>query len=157
MAEPNHEAPKSGTNEQPPGFDTAKLFNDFSMVFAEFKEYISYLISLELDRVKYKLAMLVMLVIAGILAFVAVLVLFVGSLLLLLLGIAGTIGFFLGNFWFGAAIVGLVFVGISSGCVLYARYYLKTHFITELAEKYAKRRQKQKERFGRDIQEVSGV
>ena len=91
-----------GAAEEAQGPSISNLANDLKAAFAEFGEYAKYLVSLEMDNAKMmakKTAFYAVLGVIGLAVLVGFLAVGTG---LLLVGIAGLIGYALGNFWLGA-------------------------------------------------------
>ncbi len=148
-----HVASDSAQQQDGPSF--SHIVEDLKRSAAEFAEYAKYLIALEVDNATLmakKAAIFAALGVIGLVVFLGILAVSTG---LLMVGIAGLIGSALGSFWLGATIVGLLVLLLTGiGGAIGIRYF-NTQAYKKLRLKYADRRQRQKEMFGRDIREVA--
>lgn len=123
----------------------------------EFGAYAKYMVALRIDRLKLTATRIVIYAALGIAALIVASAVLVFGTGLLLLGLAGLIGYLVGSFWLGATILGfLVLAGLSAAAWIALRMHDKRTFAA-LRKKYADIRQKQKAAFGRDIKEVANA
>lgn len=121
----------------------------------EFGAYAKYLVALRIDRLKLTATRIAIYAALGIVALVVLGAVLVSATALLLLGLAGLIGYLVGSFWLGATILGLlVLAGLAVAVWIGLRMFNK-RTVAALRHKYAGIRQKQKTAFGRDIKEVA--
>jgi hypothetical protein len=121
----------------------------------EFGAYAKYLLSLQIDRLKLTATRIVIYAVLGIAALAAAIAILMFGTGLLLLGLAGLIGSFLGSFWLGATIVGFLALTVPFATAAIALRVIDKRAFAALRAKYARIRQKQKTAFGRDIKEAS--
>lgn len=156
MVAPNE--PSSTTQEPPRAQDTpdpAKLVEDVKHALAEFREYATYLVSLKLDQSKLLVKKLGLFAVLGIAALAVASAMLATGAALLMIGLAGLIGYIFDSFFLGATILGvLLFVLLGVGSWLAYRK-ITSGTIKTLRQKYADRRERQRQMFGHDIKEVA--
>lgn len=140
---------------QPPAPDPAKLLADAKAAFAEFREYAGYLVSLKLDSGKLMVKKLGLFAVLGLAGLAIASAMLATGAALLMIGLAGLIGYIFDSFFLGATILGvLLFVLLGIGGWLGYRM-VTTGAMKSLRKKYAERRERQKQMFGHDIREVA--
>lgn len=149
--QPDTQRPQSEAS----GPDPSKILQDLRQGALEFKEYVGYLVSLELDRAKFagkKIGLYVGLGLVG--AAVACAMISAGAALLMV-GLAGLIGQLFDNFFLGATILGVLLLLLlaAGGWIAYVKLTRGT--LKSLHAKYALRRERQQQMFGHDIKEVA--
>lgn len=141
---------RAGREPQPPGGPDALA--EALRHLAEAREYLVYLIAVQVDRLRLQFrraASFAILAIAGLAILVAILMTAAG---LLLWGLADLISRALGQAtWVGALIVGggVLVLGIFSLAMFLWAWHLSAY--NALRRRYAKRRSRQRELFGRSV------
>lgn len=157
MVAPNE--PSSTTEKSPRADaampDPAKIVEDLKHAVAEFREYAGYLVSLKLDQSKLLAKKLGLFAVLGIAALAVVSAMLATGAALLMIGLAGLIGYIFNSFFLGATILGvLLFLLMGVGAWLaYRKLTMGT--MKSLRQKYADRRERQRQMFGHDIKEVA--
>lgn len=121
----------------------------------EFGAYAKYLASLKLDSYKLTAKRIVVYAALGMGALAVLSAVLLFGTGLLLLGLAGLIGYLVGSFWLGATIVGVLMLVLPGlGAWIGLRIFNRKS-MAALRLKYADIRQRQKKAFGRDIKEMA--
>ena len=145
----------AGDTQAQPSPSLTRLMQELKLHLAEFGEYASYLIALEIDRVKLTAKRIGLYAALGVLGLVIVTAMLAAGTGLFVLGIAGLLGMLFGNFWVGATVVGLLmFILVGVGAWIGLTIMNKSAY-KALRLKYADRRQRQKKMYGRDVKEVA--
>jgi len=151
--EERSETPHS--DDRAPHGSAADLFAPLSAHLHELKEYASYYFATRADLVRVKVRKLVVYAVLGIIAGITAVTSLIVAVVLVLLGIAGGLGELIAHRpWAGSLVTGSVLLAIAFGSLkLIAPQWFATSR-RKVKEKYDRRRQTQRERFGHDVDEV---
>lgn len=133
----------------------ADLFAPLMAHLNEFLEYAAYYLSARADLVKAKVRKVVLWTMAGLIAAVAGATALVVAVAMLLIGIAGGLGELMGNRpWAGYLVTGAALAAVVFGTLrlLLPQWLVQSRKQTK--EKYDRRRQSQRTRFGHDVDEI---
>lgn len=151
--EPQVEQSARGANE--PHGSAAELFAPLMAHLREFSEYASYYFAARSDLVKAKVRKIALLIVAGIVAAVAGATMLIVALVLVLVGIAGGLGELMGNRpWAGSLATGAVVAAVVFGSLRLLLPQWLANSRRQVKDKYDRRRQSQRTRFGHDVDEV---
>jgi uncharacterized membrane protein len=133
----------------------ADLFAPLSAHLHELKEYASYYLAARTDLVRAKVRKLVVYAVLGIIAAIVAVTALVVAVVLVLHGIAGGLGELIANRpWAGSLVTGLVLLAIVFGSLKLIAPQWFAISRRKVKEKYDRRRQAQRERFGHDVDQV---
>ncbi len=122
---------------------------------AEFVEHAKYLLSIQIDRVKFTARRATFVVVLGVIGAVVLIGALAVGAGLLLVGLSGLLGMWIGNFWAGATIVGFLMIALPVVGTLIAWKVVAGRTMKALRQKYADARLRHKAMFNRDIKEVA--
>ena len=111
--------------------------------------------ALQIDRYKLTAKRIAVYAVLGVAALAVACAALLFGTGLLLLGLAGLIGYLVGSFWLGATIVGLLALIVPAVGAWIGMRVMNKRAMAALRLKYVDIRQKQKKTFGRDIKEVA--
>ncbi|MCE9606018.1 MAG: phage holin family protein [Planctomycetia bacterium] len=152
FGEAPHEAPPHGTASYG---TAAELFAPLMAHFEELREYIAYYFAAQTDLVRAKVRKLVLYALLAVAGATALLTTLVVAVVMVLIGIAGGLGELIAHRpWAGSLVTGGVLLAVAFGTV---RLVLPQWLLTsrrKIKEKYDRRRQTQRARFGHDVDEV---
>jgi hypothetical protein len=124
---------------------------------AEAIEYLAYLLTAQVDRVKLKIRNIVLMVVLGVIGAAAAMALVVCTVWLLLSGVAGGLGelVFGDRPWLGGIVVSVVIllVGAVAGWIAYRR--VQSSGLKATRDRYQKRQAEQRTRFGREVEQTA--
>lgn len=133
----------------------AELFAPLAAHLQEFKEYASYYLAARADLVRSKVRKFVVFALLGIVAAIVGVTALVVAVVLVLLGIAGGLGELITNRpWAGSLVTGLVLLAVAFGSLKLVAPQWFAVSRRKVKEKYDRRRQTQRERFGHDVDEI---
>jgi hypothetical protein len=133
---------------------SAENLRGLGSLLGELREYASYLAAAKADAVKFSLKKAAFFAVLGAVAGVAALALIATAAALLLKGFSGGLGVLLGDrLWLGDLIAGAaVLIGLLLGLAA-AGGILKRASLKKTIDKYEKRQERQRERYGRGADE----
>jgi hypothetical protein len=123
---------------------------------AEAVEYLAYLLTTQVDRVKLKVRNVLLMVALGVIGAAVAMAFLACTVWLLLSGIAGGVGVLLGDRpWLGSIVTAVVIllIVIPAGWILYRR--IQSGGLKAVRERYRLRQAEQKARFGRKVEETA--
>lgn len=133
----------------------AELFAPLMLHFQELLEYVSYYLSAQSDLVRAKVRRLALYTVLGIIGAIAVATTLVVAVVLVLVGIAGGLGeLFANRPWAGSLATGCILLAVAFGSLKLVLPQWVAQSRRKVKEKYDRRRQTQRARFGHDVDEV---
>jgi hypothetical protein len=133
----------------------AELFAPLMAHLRELSEYASYYFAARSDLVKAKVRKIALYIVAGLIAAVAGATLLIVALVLVLVGIAGGLGELMGNRpWAGSLATGAIVAAIVFGSLTLLLPQWLVNSRRQVKDKYDRRRQSQRTRFGHDVDEI---
>lgn len=142
-------------SESRPSSSAAELFAPLMAHLHEFLEYAAYYLAARTDLVRAQVRKVALYAVLGIVGAAALITTLVVAVVMVLIGIAGGLGELLADRpWAGSLLTGCILLAIAFGSV---RLMLPQWLVTsrrKVKEKYDRRRQTQRARFGHDINEV---
>lgn len=143
--------------DEPPELPT-DAFKGFAARVAEIREFGTHYLAAKGDALKVSLRRMLVAIVFGVLCLLAVTAVLITSVVMLLSGIASAIGaaFDPPKPWVGQVIIGFaVIAGTIVGLILGLRKLTGTGRL-KTVEKYESKHQQQRQRFGRDVADISG-
>lgn len=144
-----------GAHSDAPHGTAADLFAPLMAHLQELKEYFSYYFAARADLVKAKIRKVVFYAAIGIVGALAGATLLVVAVVMLLSGVAGGLAELMGNRpWAGNLATGTVLAAVIFGSL---RMVMPQWLVTsrrQTKDKYDRRRQTQRSRFGHDVDEI---
>ncbi len=123
----------------------------------EFQEYAAHYLAVKIDKVMLQVRKIASLAILGVLGAVVGLTAIGVSTIMVLMGTAQGLGeLFGGRIWLGYLLTGLVIIIGAAVAVKVLIGGMMTSLRNQLAQAYALRKESQRDRFGRDVQQTAG-
>ena len=134
-----------------------RAFHEVPVFLAELKAYAAYFFSAKVDGAKASARRLMMWAVMGVIGLLIVGGVLFSAVFLTLNGLAIGLGNLLGgHFWLGSVIVGLLVLGGICLVVWRGIKKLTSAWQLQMEQKYERKRNEQRDEFGRDVRQRAG-